>query len=678
MTELALLGLAWLLTYLVHSTLVLGGTWAVTEFLQVNSLRWRDRLWKLALVGGLVTASLQVGMGLEPFGGSWALREDPPPALEAPAESPEEPTEEATDAPADAPSGPESQARPARGDRGTPSLLPVRFDPRLVEGNDARRPRGVARPAALLRPAEDDPVQDDPVQDDPLRNTRHVIDAVDAAPLPTGTERRRTRDARDDADPSGSPVAQVTRRSPNADGAAPGHGARGPGERTTPAGGNDVAGLFAPPPATAAPTSEAPQGRASQDTHAPGADLDAPLAATVSRLPWREGLLGVWLLAAAAAVFVFAASFRRLRLHLAGREELRDGPLRRTLDVLCERAGLRAHVRLTASDRLMAPITLGILRREICVPVRVLTDLDPAQQEAMLGHELGHAIRRDPAWLGLCWILETLLFFQPLNRLGRRRMQQAAEYLCDDWAVRLTGRSLSLASCLTEVAQWVVSQRRALPVPAMAATGSALGLRVGRLLEGTPPTAERRQPWWAPTAAGLLVALAFAVPGFSGTRVPAPLLGAAAAPGPAPVVPAPTPLSAGGGPDATVAVAPVNAATGLQAALLADFDGLETELSRAESELRALKRELADVGGLDDVAEALVDIEQRVAALRSRRDRLRSLLPRVLPLLEDLGGTAAASHPPSPDSHPRAASTPDGPRAQRTGARAPQPGVHSR
>jgi beta-lactamase regulating signal transducer with metallopeptidase domain len=51
--------LAWLLTYALHSTLLLGGVWLLTERGGVRSHRLRDLFWKTALVGGIVTATAQ-------------------------------------------------------------------------------------------------------------------------------------------------------------------------------------------------------------------------------------------------------------------------------------------------------------------------------------------------------------------------------------------------------------------------------------------------------------------------------------------------------------------------------------------------------------------------------------------------------------------------------------------
>ncbi len=57
--------LAWSLTYLVHSTLLIGAVWLISRRLADRPLAL-DRLWKLALVGGVVTASVQTAAGLSP------------------------------------------------------------------------------------------------------------------------------------------------------------------------------------------------------------------------------------------------------------------------------------------------------------------------------------------------------------------------------------------------------------------------------------------------------------------------------------------------------------------------------------------------------------------------------------------------------------------------------------
>ncbi len=517
LASLGLLALAWLLTYLVHSTLLLGGTWAAVRWLPLRSLRWKDRLWKLALVGGLVTASVQVGARLEPFGGRYLLVTEESAVASAP---------EATAA---------SEVEP------TPS---GRFAEFPVDG--ARKP---VRPAARL-----------PLVRNPAPRDHAARESVE----------RRTRAE---------------------------HGRFPKTERVVAAETTDAR--------TAAPVV---------------AGSTSPGAETSEGQAWQPWLAGLWALVAALGLLAFARSFQRLRAHLAGRVELEDGPLRAMLDTLCTRAGLRARVRLTASPRLAAPITLGIVRREICVPLRALSDLTPAQQEAMLGHELGHAIRRDPAWLGLCWLLETMLFVQPLNRVARKRLQQSAEYLCDDWAVRLTGRYLSLASCLTEVAQWVVG-RKALPAPAMAGTGAPLTLRVQRLLDGKKPAAERRERWWRPSAVAGLLVVALAAPGFSTSvepladdrildrgRVDVGLELVRGASGPFGLPRAP----------ATLRGTP---------SLAEDLSLTDEVTSEVEAFWRDTKRELAGLELEPAHEQQARDIEERLRRVRDLLDQVNTLLP---------------------------------------------------
>ena len=87
------------------------------------------------------------------------------------------------------------------------------------------------------------------------------------------------------------------------------------------------------------------------------------------------------------------------------------------------------------------------------LPVGIEQQLSSAELKALLAHEIAHLVRRDPWWLWLGEVLCTCLAFQPLNFLARWRWQQAAELLCDDWAVERQVSAMSLASCLTRIAE---------------------------------------------------------------------------------------------------------------------------------------------------------------------------------------------------------------------------------
>jgi HEAT repeat protein/beta-lactamase regulating signal transducer with metallopeptidase domain len=75
--------LAWLLTYAIHSTILLAVAAAIASRF-ADEQAWLDLVWKTALLGPLVTASLQVGANVIPLGGRWPI-EIAAPVTSAPA-----------------------------------------------------------------------------------------------------------------------------------------------------------------------------------------------------------------------------------------------------------------------------------------------------------------------------------------------------------------------------------------------------------------------------------------------------------------------------------------------------------------------------------------------------------------------------------------------------------------
>lgn len=59
----------WLLTYLLHSTVLLGASALLRIALRERRLGLQEAVLRAAFVGGFVTASLQIGLGVEPLGG---------------------------------------------------------------------------------------------------------------------------------------------------------------------------------------------------------------------------------------------------------------------------------------------------------------------------------------------------------------------------------------------------------------------------------------------------------------------------------------------------------------------------------------------------------------------------------------------------------------------------------
>ena len=135
---------------------------------------------------------------------------------------------------------------------------------------------------------------------------------------------------------------------------------------------------------------------------------------------------------------------------------------------------------LTCAPGATSPMVIG--RREICLPTRAARDLTHAQLRALVAHEVAHVIRGDGFWFAAMAYLESALFVQPLNRLGRRELRHLAELSCDEWAARRVSDPMAVAHCLVEVAGWSRGSATA-ALPAAATSGKGLTERVQRLIE---------------------------------------------------------------------------------------------------------------------------------------------------------------------------------------------------
>ncbi|MES1243331.1 MAG: M56 family metallopeptidase [Acidobacteriota bacterium] len=335
-----------------------------------------------------------------------------------------------------------------------------------------------------------------------------------------------------------------------------------------------------------------------------------PPVPAAPQIDLRVAALGLWAAGALLLAARWGWSYLRLRRRLRARPEVIGGGMFSILGRLTGEQGLAPLVRLTCSSRVSVPVALGVLRPEICVPPRALSHLEPEQQEGMLAHELAHLVRRDPFWLAFSRLLSGIFFFQPLNRVAGRRLRELSERLCDEWAVERTGRPLSLARCLAEVAGWSVAPFRDLPVPSMADRPSSLAQRIRHLLDDARSPERRVKPLWlAVPMLAVLVGVAAVAPGVyaaAGTEKvqepAAPVLAADAAEAEAPVEP-------------ELAVEPddpdMDAEDDFDAvADLGDLDDLddlvdpdlERDLDRLSDEVDDLA-ELADFGDIGDVGD---------------------------------------------------------------------------
>ena len=253
---------------------------------------------------------------------------------------------------------------------------------------------------------------------------------------------------------------------------------------------------------------------AAKGTSAPTAPAEASMQTVPEQVNRAQPFaLVAWAVSAGLLLILYGANRLRLFYRLGSRRPIDDPRLALVLNRLRVDAGIRRSVSLTAAPGLSSPVALG--SSEIALPEAALTELGPDAQESMLAHELAHLARRDPQWLTLGCIIERIFFFQPLNRLARLRIQEAAEFVCDDWAARRTGSGLVLAKCLVKVAEWIDTSPQPVPLSAMAERRSQLVSRIHRLIENHAMRPQPRRFWLIPAAVALVLITAFSVPGIS-------------------------------------------------------------------------------------------------------------------------------------------------------------------
>ena len=209
-----------------------------------------------------------------------------------------------------------------------------------------------------------------------------------------------------------------------------------------------------------------------------------------------------------------------------------DAALSRPPKRRCPRRGVRGQDSIIEPNgTITEPFACGLFRWTIVLPAGIEQQLSSAEMKALLAHEVAHLVRRDPWWLWLGEVLCTCLAFQPLNFLARWHWQQAAELLCDDWAVERKVSASSLASCLTRIAEWRLDRRAALMgLTAVGHSGSLTHriewlLRTGRATEPKRPRG-RMLATLLTFSAGLLVGtygprLSFVLPAEAGDELEA-------------------------------------------------------------------------------------------------------------------------------------------------------------
>jgi uncharacterized protein (TIGR03435 family) len=139
-------------------------------------------------------------------------------------------------------------------------------------------------------------------------------------------------------------------------------------------------------------------------------------------------------------------------------------------------------IEIRVSTSISAPVTLGLLRPIIVLPVD-WREWDAITLQSVLAHERSHVRRRDPAVQLLSLVHRAALWHNPLAWFLHQCIVRTAEDASDDAALAATGDRATYAEVLLRFMERGLARSSAVGVP-MARYGSPVQ-RIDRILEGT-------------------------------------------------------------------------------------------------------------------------------------------------------------------------------------------------
>ena len=130
---------------------------------------------------------------------------------------------------------------------------------------------------------------------------------------------------------------------------------------------------------------------------------------------------------------------------------------------IASRLGLAPVIRIVELPHVDVPLVVGCLRPIVVLPIAAMAQLNAAQVEAILAHEIAHVRRHDYLVNLMQTLAETLLFYHPAVWWLSARIRDEREHCCDDVAVAVCGDPVGYAAALAELEAWRSGELTLLP-----------------------------------------------------------------------------------------------------------------------------------------------------------------------------------------------------------------------
>ncbi|MDV6030302.1 MAG: hypothetical protein F9B45_09380 [Phycisphaera sp. RhM] len=192
-----------------------------------------------------------------------------------------------------------------------------------------------------------------------------------------------------------------------------------------------------------------------------------------------------------------------LRLRRFARHSIPFSREHRALAQFCAaRLGLRSPPQCRVSTDVSMPLTFGVIRPIVLVPIDFQSFTVDQQRHCLL-HEMAHVARRDACWNWLAEITTAVYWFHPAVHWARWQLRRSREDAADDAVVRSGERASAYSRSLLEITQNIVASASQ-PVAAVH-SGTNLQNRIGRLLD--PRLNVDPQSSWTVAVVGVVFSL---------------------------------------------------------------------------------------------------------------------------------------------------------------------------
>jgi bla regulator protein BlaR1 len=168
-------------------------------------------------------------------------------------------------------------------------------------------------------------------------------------------------------------------------------------------------------------------------------------------------LAGVWLCGFLAVLSLWCVQWRKMSAATRDAVSLPEGREVEALRRMERIAGIRQRIEIRLSHASIEPGIFGIVRPVLMWPEGISRHLDDAQLDAILTHEVRHAIRRDNLAAAVHMVVEAIFWFHPLVWWLGTRLVEERERACDEDVVELGSERRVYAEAILKVCEFCLA-----------------------------------------------------------------------------------------------------------------------------------------------------------------------------------------------------------------------------